>query len=922
MAGELETQATLQRQIAETLSNINVKLQDQLKIQQLINSSASGNLNSAEQSGRATEDALRAAGVGSSDLTANLDENTRAIVGSDDAAATAAVTLGDLAEKTLAVGAAGATAYDSLGKALHNLVPAQLRTELDHIQQQFGGLTSSGGPYAASNKQAAAFVDLTHEVYEGLQDTEGAMFQAFGMMPKRALGDLNVVMGQFSTLMTGPQGMLNSLDIAKVATGEFVIEQQGLAKAMGLSVEQQQVFMSRQISLTGEASNDMMREAAVYSKRLAAATGDSAKMISKNIVAIINDTEKFGNVSVAEAARISVTLRQLGLGYEELGVMVGKYMNFEDAATSVAALTTVFGVQMDAMEMMQLANEDQEGFLRRIREQFLSTAKSVDDMSLAEKRLIMQQTGLSNVEAVERLLDPTAAISSFESLANETTNVGESTSEVMEMLADDIVDLQRITEYSTDDIMNNINEKFRIPLAKVAVEAEAGATRMAAAFEGAIPARVTEGMSFLGKGLAEFTNIDAAKVGEISEQIKAMADALLEAATAAGNSDLAEVVTEIASATVGSDAVDTVTTGMSTAFDGMVTSFQGAIDKLVAAIRDSPLGAGSASEIGQETTDGIIIPMKTIPGVAEEVFTEAAGAAAEALDEIPNALNEDLERAAALVDESSAAWNTAMIRSFQDEGLSKAHADVWNNMTDISSKALKTQLGDSDSAWSRMASSLGEVGVKYGDLTEDQKKFYAEEFKLGKNWEQELSQIFESQAFKSGAEKGQKSGLMQDMLAEFREEGAGIDSFSNTYLKMVEDKYGLTRDMMEAALEEGSDIEGIVTGGLEARQRQIEEEKRAKSTSADEGGEGGGSRRTRAQHLNVSRKLLESSQAVATTSTKMLSALLEIQTAVSTSPALPAIEVKVDGKSIVDYVVDNPGSVTHAQQLVLKAYPE
>ena len=191
---------------------------------------------------------------------------------------------------------------------------------------------------------------------------------------------------------------------------EMVLEMDLLAKGLGYTSEQVSTFIGRQISRTGEANLDMLRSAAIYSKKFANATGDNFKFIAANIEAITADTENFGNVNDRETARISSNLRQMGLGFEDLQGSVKKFQTFESAADSVAALTTVFGVQMDAMEMFKLANEDQGEFLLKMREQFLATGRSADDLSLAEKRLMQQQLGLQDVESVDRLFDVDAMI--------------------------------------------------------------------------------------------------------------------------------------------------------------------------------------------------------------------------------------------------------------------------------------------------------------------------------------------------------------------------------------------------------------------------------------------------------------------------------------------------------------------------------
>ena len=57
--------------------------------------------------------------------------------------------------------------------------------------------------------------------------------------------------------------------------------------------------------------------------------------------------------------------------------MTNKFMNFDSAAQKMGDLSALFGIQMDAMEMTYLANEDQEEFLFRMREEILDAVDQV-----------------------------------------------------------------------------------------------------------------------------------------------------------------------------------------------------------------------------------------------------------------------------------------------------------------------------------------------------------------------------------------------------------------------------------------------------------------------------------------------------------------------------------------------------------------
>ena len=953
------TQQELAQQLARTYELINQQLEKQLLLQNAVLEAAKGA--SANMAGVAdlTSDQLDAVGAGStnaasgiSDLTGAVKENTEAVVENQQASDSALASTADVPKAAM-------QAYDSATKALQALIPQKLRNELDFLQAQFGGLANvggPGGPFNATNQQAKAFVKTTQEVYHGLLATEGAFADAFGYMPQRVLGDLGKVMGNFNELFGGAQGMLNSLKLAKVATGEFVMENQALAKAAGYSVEQQQTFMSRQISLTGEASNDMLREAAVFSKRLAGMTGDSAKMISQNIVGLIDDTEKFGNVSVAEAARISVNLRQLGLGYQELGGMVKKFMNFEDAATSVSALTTVFGVQMDAMEMMQLANEDQEGFLRRIRDQFLATAKSVDDMSLAEKRLIMQQTGLSNVEAVERLLDPSATISSMEELTSQTGDVGKDVSATMKYLAEDIVDLQQAVDFSSEHILNNINEKMREPLAETVIVAEQGAARIAGAFEKAVPANLQAGLAIMGKGMSDLVNVDEDTISQIGDGIRGLGDALAGMVESGATSQVATDLESMANSadTIGGELGTNISAGLVDGFKLITEEFSTVITSLENVIKNSALYSESPSLLGENMKEGIAIPMNELPDIFYEAFGGATAEAEAAMAAMKLTIDEDMrdsaesmtitadqvqalfesnaQSASNLMEELAereedslkksdmlvAARTANRVQGEQDyakaateaaKNVSEEQASFYEGVTKISGRELQEQLGQSDSYYTQMARELGRMGISYEDMTDVQKKHYAEQFKLGDDYEAKLKQIMESEQHATGSSERDQAAVATDVLKRMQDSGRQYKDLGRDFKDMMMEENNLTEaDLMAMFGEENrADVEGIVTGGLRAKRDAADREAREKRTEASD------EAATQEAANRVSQQAAAATKRTAVSSQKMLELLQaqpkefeKIVTAVNELELSPEVFISLDGKSFVQYVIDNP----------------
>jgi len=606
VAEDLKTQAAFSKQIKDNLATINSQLGDQIKLQNLVNLSLKGQLDEAAKAGNIADDAMKKAGVSAAGTAGSIGTATTALKENEKAAIAAGSAGTGLGAKM--VGAAEATmgAWDATARAIDGMIVKPVSQELDIVQTLYGGLSGPGGPFAATNDQARRLVDTTMGIGDQLTDMNGKWAQAFGKDPRRVLGELTEVYGDFNQMISKDQGMVDGLKIVRDFTADTVMEMKAYSKAANLDMTDVQNVVSRQISRTGKAGTEMLKNIAVLSKKVAGATGDSAKMIAQNIVKIIDDTDKFGNVTEFQAARISANLRQLGLGYEDLSGAVGKFTDFEGAADSVSKLTTVFGVQMDAMEMMTLANEDQEMFLRRMREQMLSTGKAVDDMTLAEKRLIKESLGLQKIESVERLLDPSATISSLGDLTAVTQKGAGDMHEDMALLKDDIVSLEGAMRYTSEAMADHIKETGLMKMQKEVIEIDHSMGKMGATFERAIPKTAGMSMKFFGKGLSDIVGIDEQKLKDIKTFMGGIADELIRAGDAAKNSDVGEVLKGIAKSSGLGDDMKEVTGGLSKAAEDMAKTFSDAIDGIIAKLKEKGLLQESPySRIGRNMGEGM-----------------------------------------------------------------------------------------------------------------------------------------------------------------------------------------------------------------------------------------------------------------------------------------------------------------------------
>lgn len=326
------------------------------------------------------------------------------------------------------------------------------------LQEQMGGLAGDMGQNvfegdAIANKFADTLVKFGEKLYGGESSVDG-----LNASLSRMLGEFPDAIKGIESLATGADSSANSFRLLRDSSAEdladMALEMGVFGTKMGLSTREMTAFVTRQLDLTGKAGTDMLREASIAASRVAAETGDSSKEIMNITAELIADTQRYGNVSVQEAARIGGSLRQLGLDYSELNGMVDKFFNFDNAVSSVSALTSVFGVQLDAMDMMMMANEDQGAMMEYVREQFLATGKSVDDMGLAEKRLVQQQLGLKSISAVERLFDPSADLKAMDELGTDAELTAGNVEESMAELANDILNYGTNTQNAIDRMVD------------------------------------------------------------------------------------------------------------------------------------------------------------------------------------------------------------------------------------------------------------------------------------------------------------------------------------------------------------------------------------------------------------------------------------------------------------------------------------
>jgi hypothetical protein len=162
-----------------------------------------------------------------------------------------------------------------------------------------------------------------------------------------------------------------------------------------------------------------------------------AKQFSKDMMAMSADAEHFGSMGSAELAALTVYTHKLGIEAKSLTSVIDKWDNFESAAEGASKLAQTFGMNVDAMEMMNEQNPAKR--MDMLRNSFLESGRAVEDLTRAEKKLLAEQMGLADVADLEKAMaDPTMNYDDIlaEAEANEEASLTQE--EALQSLADTI----------------------------------------------------------------------------------------------------------------------------------------------------------------------------------------------------------------------------------------------------------------------------------------------------------------------------------------------------------------------------------------------------------------------------------------------------------------------------------------------------
>ena len=923
-----DDQARLQREFNNAIRDSIGLLQDQLRVQLELNATRDASVDVESEMRRISRE-LGDLGRRSGRTYRSATAGAR---GFTDANRDASFEISRVEERIARLAAAGIEGFDQLGEAASSMVPVEAREAYGQIQEMFGGLNDLT---REGNVQAGQARDAFTGLYQTYARDSGQILQDDGQaIPLyMAFKDASDMMQRFNSIIRD-----ESIDaIATLAsTNENLARDMAiLGEGLNLGTQETATFIKREISLYGTATGQMLEDAARYSKALEKATGISSKIIAQNIEGIMADTKTFGNVTVEEAARMSAALAQLNLDYGAVNQTVAQFQTFENAASAVGELTSVFGVHLDALELTNLANEDQEGFLRRIREQFLATGKSVETMSRAEKAFLADTLQLGDVEAVERLFasGPEAALSTMDQLATATREAGDITGEqVLASMGENLRQIDDASEITFRQLRARMQATFEGPFVEQLVTAERAYIRTTLNEFAGLQQGIGRQVELIETELTRLQQTPGWTDSDTQRYISfwVQSGAELTQAWTTNNREVSEAVTSgiieryREEFTAGDQAMSNeLRSGLSGWASEMPGETEAAFDAVRASESWGYWRGRSESPAGRDLRIGLSDGL--------DAFIVGARAGLDGIQARWTQMFTEIRESPEFQYWRGRSLSPAMEEVFTGhEALvaaqTQSQRNFWQTVTKLSNETLEQQLTNSASIASQGAALLGRLRVDIDNLNDEEMTRFLDRFKIT---EDQITQLQESAAYRQAAAWSDSETHVINMFRTWRSQYTNIDDILNDTSNMgwLQEQLGLDEEGVRAMktelgamLTSESGVSGAAfeTALVSARRRRDAAEAEAARASAattagDDAAAGGtqtGAANTAAAGTGVS---AAGNRLFNTAATKLDSAATALQaaaTALSSGGANATnVTVNIDdlGNAIMEFIIQRDG---------------
>ena len=366
------------------------------------NADATERVNQAMKENTGGADGLAAALGRGSEASAQAKSGLAALGDEAGKATTAYLLLKTAMDTVSNVGSLLGGTFDLLSGGLQGIVGIA-QSAVGVVTGFFSGLFKAAADYR--NKAGREMFEANQAVIDqfgNLDDTQGKFVKTMssslgeassalkgaGNSLYAAIGNSAAILKEMTEL-AGDFG--DSLVFLQDQIGDAVSELVLMKKGMGLTGEAMKNLGSLAQS-SGGSLKDSLQEGMVASAHLSKQFGVDVKIIGKGLNAMASDMETFGHLSVKEMAAVATYSAKLGVEISALKGVMDKFDNFESAAQSAGQLAEAFGMNVDAMAMMNAENPAER--IDMLRQSLAETGKSFDELSRHEKKLMAQTMGM------------------------------------------------------------------------------------------------------------------------------------------------------------------------------------------------------------------------------------------------------------------------------------------------------------------------------------------------------------------------------------------------------------------------------------------------------------------------------------------------------------------------------------------------
>ena len=253
---------------------------------------------------------------------------------------------------------------------------------------------SSGG----SNELMQAIEDLRKEFGElgrgspkVIMDMAVNMkgFSATGLGAFQVFGNLHERLQQFLKLAQGMGPMFQAFGNEFKENGGAILAWQ---KGLGLSDEMMKTI-GQNAKTMGKSMSSVLLPIQKQAMDLGRAFDIDSKLIARDMVKAMGDLKHFAGATGKEIGAATVYARKLGLELHDITGVLDAFDTFDSAADNASKLSQAFGVNVDAMKLMEA--QDPASALDMLRKSFKDAGQDVSGYNRQQVALLASSTGLS-----------------------------------------------------------------------------------------------------------------------------------------------------------------------------------------------------------------------------------------------------------------------------------------------------------------------------------------------------------------------------------------------------------------------------------------------------------------------------------------------------------------------------------------------